>query len=62
MEVLPEKVCVSFPLNYGMGATKREGQGYPYKKKGGGAGVLAMLKGWGHKQFWGCFNSGNLKF
>ena len=39
-------------------ATKREGGGhvkfYPYEKGGGGAEkVLAMLKGGGHKKFWG---------
>ena len=29
---------------------------YPYKK-GEGRGEKAMLKGWGHKLFWGSFNT-----
>ena len=36
---------------------------YPYEKEGGGVQkVLVMLKGMGHKRFWGSFLRGSLKF
>ena len=49
------------PSIMGRGAMQREGEASEVLhlgKRGGGAETVAMLKGGGHKRFWGSFNTG----